>query len=43
MDKNIIGSTNTISLDVSSLSDGAYIIVLRGEQVSETKRFVILQ
>ena len=41
MDKNISGSALAIDLDVSSIPSGSYVIVLKGEQVYQSKLFVV--
>ena len=41
IEKEIIGSASATSLDVSSITDGAYIVVLKGEGVYQSRRIVI--
>lgn len=41
MDKKITGSESEVNLNVSSMPTGSYIIVLKGEQIYQSKRFII--
>ena len=41
MEEQNLGSTLTLNLDVSSLVNGAYLVVLKGEGILESKRVLI--
>ncbi|MFK7971366.1 MAG: T9SS type A sorting domain-containing protein, partial [Bacteroidia bacterium] len=42
IEKTIMGSASEASLDVSSIPDGAYIVILKGEGIYQSRRIVIL-
>ena len=41
LNRNIKSSEVEIDLDISSISDGLYIIVMKGAEISQSKRFII--
>ena len=41
LNKKIMGSPSEASLNVSSLANGPYIVILKGDQLYQSKRFVI--
>ena len=43
MDKRLTGSESTIDLDISAITDGSYMIVLKGAQTLETVLIVIVR